>query len=196
MGDEADREFFRAEVERLSGRLYGAALRLARNSADAEDLVAETTLKAWKSFDQLEDRQAFHAWILRILSNTFISMRRRVEPECCGETDIEIDGETFSLFDRLHQPFLLWWANPEQDLIAKLLREDIAAAIDGLPVSYRAVLVMVEVNGMSYAEVAQTLGVPVGTVRSRLARGRSLMQRALWQHAVEAGLCPGKVRYG
>lgn len=196
MDFESEKEFFGAEVERLSGCLYGAALRLTRNPADAEDLVAETVLKAWKSFNQLTDRQAFHAWLLRILANTFISMRRRVHPECCGDSEIEIDGEIFSLFDQLHQPFLLWWANPEQELISKLLRKDIATAIDGLPDSYRAVLVMVEVNCMSYAEVAEALGVPTGTVRSRLARARSLMQRALWQHAVEAGICSGKVRHG
>ena len=96
---------------------------------------------------------------------------------------IEVDDCPFSLFEKMHQPFLLWWSNPELELLNKLLRQDIEAAIDAIPAEFRAVLVLVELNGQSYAEAAEALGLPVGTVRSRLARARSRLQRALWEQA-------------
>jgi RNA polymerase sigma-70 factor (ECF subfamily) len=189
MGDGEDREFFRAEIERLMDRLYGTALRLTRNRADAEDLVAETVTKAWAHLGELADRRCFQKWLLRILANTFVSDRRRARPE----VHIELDDCPFSLFERMHQPFLLWWSNPELELINKLLREDIEAAIDAIPAEFRAVLVLVELNGQSYAEAADALGLPVGTVRSRLARARSRLQRALWEQACDAGLRKARV---
>jgi RNA polymerase sigma-70 factor (ECF subfamily) len=191
MNDEDDRVFFRAEVEPLLDRLYGAALRLTRNPADAEDLVSETVAKAWANFGQLADRQAFPKWLFRILANTFISDCRHAQREPC-KTFAGLDGEQpFSLFERLHQPFLLWWSNPEQELVNKLLREDIERALDSLPVDFRTVVILVEINGHSYAEVAELLGVPIGTVRSRLSRARSRLQRALWTQAQAAGLLTG-----
>lgn len=186
-----DRAFFRAEIERLMNCLYGNALRLTRNPADAEDLVSETVVKAWAGLDQLQDRKSFPKWILRILANTFISNCRRKGYDCeqLDEGDnLDCEGEQFSLFERMHRPFLLWWSNPEQELVNKLLREDIERALDGLPGGFRTVVVLVEIQGYSYAEVAEMLGIPVGTVRSRLNRARSLLQRALWKQATEAGL--------
>ena len=97
-------------------------------------------------------------------------------------------GEPFSLFDKLHQPFLLWWSTPETTVMAKLLREDIERAIDGLPDAFRLTVVLVDVQGHSYSEAAEVLGVPIGTVRSRLARARGVLQHSLWQHARDAGL--------
>jgi RNA polymerase sigma-70 factor, ECF subfamily len=186
-----DRAFFRAEIERLMDCLYGNALRLTRNPADAEDLVSETVVKAWAGLDQLQDRQSFPKWILRILANTFISNCRR-KGHACESLDelgeLSCDEERFSLFEKMHQPFLLWWSNPEREFVNKLLREDIERALDGLPVGFRTVVVLVEIQGYSYAEAAEILGVPVGTVRSRLSRARSMLQRALWQQATEAGL--------
>jgi RNA polymerase sigma-70 factor (ECF subfamily) len=186
--DDADRVFFRAEVERLTDRLFGTALRLTRNAADAEDLVSEAVTKAWANFAQLEDRQAFPKWLFRILANTYISEQRRARPAAGEANSTDDDERPFSLFEKMHQPFLLWWANPEQDLINKLLREDIERALDALSEGFREVVVLVEINGYSYAEVADILGVPIGTVRSRLARARSMLQRALWTQAQAAGL--------
>jgi RNA polymerase sigma-70 factor, ECF subfamily len=188
MGDDPDRAFFRAEIERLMDRLYGTALRLTRNPADAEDLVAETVLKAWAHFGQLADRQCFHKWLLRILANTFISNQRRARPEIFDALEMDDEDCQFSLFEKMHQPFLLWWSNPEQELVSKMLREDIEAAIDDIPTPFRTVLVMIEINGQSYAETADALRLPIGTVRSRLSRGRCLLQKALWEQAREAGL--------
>jgi RNA polymerase sigma-70 factor, ECF subfamily len=188
MGEDPDRAFFKAEIERLTDRLYGSALRLTRNPADAEDLVAETVLKAWSHFGQLSDRQSFPKWVLRILANTFVSNRRRVRPESFEALDIDDEDCCFSLFEKMHQPFLLWWSNPEQELISKMLREDIEAAIDAMPDAFRTVLVLVEINGQSYAEAAEALDLPIGTVRSRLSRARCMLQKALWEQAREAGL--------
>jgi RNA polymerase sigma-70 factor (ECF subfamily) len=183
--------FFSERVARLADRLYGTALRLTRNGEDAEDLVAETVAKAWSKLRELRDPQSFDGWIQRILTNTFVSewRHRRASPEVAMERESEDEGEEpFSLFEKLHQPFLLWWTTPEEEAIAKLLREDIERALDALPDAFRIAIVLVEVQGYSYAEAAQLLAVPVGTVRSRLARARAQLQRALWQHAQDAGL--------
>jgi RNA polymerase sigma-70 factor (ECF subfamily) len=94
----------------------------------------------------------------------------------------------FSLFDRLHQPFLLWWSNPEQQFLTKMLRAEIERALDALPDGFRTVGILVEVQGYTYAEVAEILSVPVGTVRSRLSRARSLLQKSLWDQAQAAGV--------
>jgi RNA polymerase sigma-70 factor, ECF subfamily len=184
-------DFFAEKVARLTDRLYGTALRLARNSDDAEDLVAETVAKAWAKLGELSDRQSFDAWILRILANTFVSewRHRRASPEVAMDPEPEEgESEPFSLFERLHQPFLLWWTTPEEEVIAKLLRDDLDRALDALPDAFRVAIVLVDVQGYSYGEAAELLAVPIGTVRSRLARARSQLQRALWQHAQDAGL--------
>lgn len=186
--DRSCRRFFEGEVERLMDRLYGTALRLTRNGADAEDLVAETLAKAWANLDTLQDRQRFEKWVFRILVNTLISDRRRAQSRPVEEAPESDDNDPFSLFDRMHQPFLLWWGNPEQRLLDKLLREDIERALDSLPEEFRVAVVMVEIWGFSYAEAADALDAPVGTVRSRLARGRSQLQRALWRQADQLGI--------
>lgn len=192
--EEDDRYFFEAEVERLIDRLYGTALRLTRNPSQAEDLAADTLEKAWKRLATLEDRQSFEKWVFRIMTNTFISDKRRKREISVSDMPQPepADDDMTSLFDKLHQPFLLWWGNPEQKLLDKLLREDIEQALDSLPDAFRVVVIMVEIQGSSYADAAATLGVPVGTVRSRLSRGRSLMQAALWRQAEQHGLCRPK----
>jgi RNA polymerase sigma-70 factor, ECF subfamily len=192
--DNQAREFFAAEIDRLADRLFGTALRLTRNREDAEDLIAESVVKAWSKFAELRDPQCFEGWIQRILSNTFMSewRHRRASPIVALEAndddgDDTNDGDPFSLFEKLHQPFLLWWSNPEERAVTKLLNEDIERALDALPDAFRVAVVLVDVQGHSYAEAAELLGVPVGTVRSRLARARSALQRSLWQHACDAG---------
>jgi len=165
------------------------ALRLTRNRTDAEDRVAEALAKAWAHLPSLHDLQCFEKWVFRILVNTFIGDRRR---QAKGDLSVgQDDGCAFSLFEKVHQPFLLWWSNPEQQLLEKLRREDIERALDALPEAYRIVVIMVEVQGFSYAEVAETLSVPVGTVRSRLSRGRALLQASLWRQASQLGIAVG-----
>jgi RNA polymerase sigma-70 factor, ECF subfamily len=179
-----DRARFEVEVTAILDNLYGAALRLAKNPADAEDLVAESVAKAWASRDSLEDPARFQGWMFRILTNTFIG-------DCRKRGTVSVDepaggGSEFSLFDRLHQPFLLWWGTPEQEFLRKVLREDLQRALDALPGVFRVVVVLSMLEGFRYQEIADMLAIPIGTVRSRLARARSLLQEAVWQHSQHA----------
>jgi RNA polymerase sigma-70 factor (ECF subfamily) len=178
--------FERATLEILPD-LLGAALRLTHNREDAEDLVGETVTRAWLGIGGLRERERFRGWLFRILTNLYISQRRAraSRPE---EEPLADEAAEFSLFERLHQPFLLWWSTPEQEFLDKLVHEDLFRAIDSLPDVFRVVTVLADVQGLSYQQIADTLDVPVGTVRSRLARGRGLLQKALWQHAMDAGL--------
>jgi RNA polymerase sigma-70 factor (ECF subfamily) len=181
-----DSAWFEPAVLDVLPELLGTARRLARNREDAEDLAAEAITKAWLHRGALRERDRFAGWILRILTNLFLS-RRRSEASRPQETCLDEETE-FSLFDRLHQPFLLWWGTPEQEFLDRLLREDLIRAIEALPDHFRIVVVLADVEGLSYGEIAGSLDVPVGTVRSRLARGRALLQKALWEHACDAGL--------
>jgi RNA polymerase sigma-70 factor (ECF subfamily) len=180
---------FEHELERTLDGLYGAALRLTKNRDDAEELVADTVAKAWAHRDSLHDAQCFRAWIFRILTNTFVSdwRKKSARPEELVDDD-EVDDEPFSLFEQLHEPFLLWWGNPEQEFLNKLLREHLERAIDALPEAFRVVIVLAELEGFTYQEIGEMLQVPLGTVRSRLSRARGLLQKALWEDATEAGL--------
>jgi RNA polymerase sigma-70 factor (ECF subfamily) len=186
------REVFETQVLALLSALQGVARRLTRNDADAEDLVAETVARAWRARDSLVCEPAFRAWIFRILHNTYVSELRRAgarpRTEPLGEADAGDDAAAFSLFEQMHQPFLLWFGNPEQEFLDKLLREDLERALASLPEHHRVVVILSDLEELSYAEIAQVLGVPVGTVRSRLARARGALQKLLWQQADERGL--------
>jgi RNA polymerase sigma-70 factor, ECF subfamily len=188
---------FEAQVVALLGPLQGVARRLTCNDADAEDLVAETVARAWRSLDTLESVQAFRCWIFRILHNTFVSELRREEARPRTEP-IECDEDTgepaFSLFERMHQPFLLWFGNPEQEFLAKVLREDLERALCELPEEHRIVVILSDLEEFKYAEIAETLGIPVGTVRSRLSRARAALQKRLWRQARDHGIDPDRAR--
>jgi RNA polymerase sigma-70 factor, ECF subfamily len=190
---ESDRAWFADSVAGLLPDLYGRSVRLCGDLADAEDLVAEAVARAWEHLPSLNDRSAFRGWMFRILNNAFISECRTARAKAEHEPLDPLEPTpAFSLFERLHQPVLLWWGNPEIEFLNRLLREDLERAIDALPDGFREVMVLVDVQGLAYAEVAALLDVPVGTVRSRLSRARSRLQRALWQHGVEAGLLHGQ----
>lgn len=188
------RRAFEQEVTRLMDRLYGTALRLTRNRDEAEDIVAEAVGKAWHKLDDLRDIERLEGWLFQILNNTFVSAWRRKQSRKEHEADTDVtehetsDAIDFSIFRELHQPFLLWWGTPEQRFLNDLLHEDIQRALDSLPDAFRVVVVLVEVEGYTYEEAAALLEVPLGTVRSRLNRGRGLLQKALWEQAREAGL--------
>jgi len=186
--------FSRALNEQMPS-LYSVALRLTRNNSDAEDLVAETATRAWGALDSLEDRARFRPWIFRILHNCYISdyRKRSVRPaeaiydELASASD---DSEIAGLLIQQPDEFLNWWANPEQEVINQLLGKDLHAAIESLPEPFRVVVVLINVEGLSYDEAAEALGTSPGTVRSRMNRGRTLLQKALWHHARDAGLLP------
>jgi RNA polymerase sigma-70 factor (ECF subfamily) len=183
------REGFETQVMAMLGRLHGVATRLTRNDTDAEDLVAEAIARAWRARESLTTPDAFPAWIFRILNNTFISDRRRASVRGEIETTDSVDeARPFSIFERLHQPFLLWFSNPEQEFLDKLLRDDVDRALAALPEHYRVVVILADMEDLKYAEVADVLQIPIGTVRSRLARARAALQEALWDVARDRGM--------
>lgn len=186
-----DRDFFSQQVDDNLDRFYAHALLMTKNETNAEDLVAEGIAKAWKALDSLENTSRFVPWIMRIMTNHFISEKRKASEKTRHIEYVEEyaeDAEHFSLFEQLHQPFLLWWGNPEKEFLDDLLQKDIVAAIESLPEQFRIAVLMADVEGLSYQEIAETLDVPVGTVRSRIARARSALQKLLWDHALEKGL--------
>lgn len=185
--------WFSQQVQANMDSLYSLALRLTRNSADAEDLVAESVTKAWSSLHSLDDENRFRPWIFRILHNGFISDYRKksVRPveSCYDEAPEHDDREVISsLLIKESDEFMHWWANPEREFSNKLLGEDIMSAIESLPESFRVTILLVNVEGLSYDEAARVLDVPPGTIRSRMKRGRTLLQKSLWEHAKDAGL--------
>lgn len=186
----SNREYFEQNIESCLSRLYGTAMRFTKNTSDAEDLVAETVVRGLDKIDSLKERERMVHWLVRIMSNYFISECRKKEnktPHEHYEEEVS-DEQPFSLFERLHQPFLLWWGTPEQDFLNNTLSEDISNAIDTLKDKYRVVVVLSDIEGMTYQEIAEVLEVPIGTVRSRLARGRSMLQKLLWEHGKDREL--------
>ncbi|MDH4095851.1 MAG: sigma-70 family RNA polymerase sigma factor [Betaproteobacteria bacterium] len=184
---------FSRQIREHMDALYSFALRLTRHGADAEDLVAEATIRAWSAIDTLSDDGRFRSWMFRILHNCYVSDYRRksVRPAELGYEELpapDDEGDVASVLVRQPDAFLHWWANPEREVVNKLLGRDLQAAIQALPESFRVVVVLINVEGLSYDEAAEVLGVPAGTIRSRMNRGRTLLQKALWQHAQDAGL--------
>ena len=176
-----DRRLLRAsfEAEALSylDDLYRVALRTTRRPADAEDLVQETILRAYKAWDGFEAGSNCKAWLLRILMNTFITTYRR------GKT-----ARAFVERDQRETSELLYGGRAEAaaDPARKhedVLSDEVAAALAALPEPYRVVVVLSDVEGLRYREIAQTLAIPVGTVMSRLHRGRRQLEAVLGEHA-------------
>lgn len=193
MNRDTTRSEFSLRIEAQLDALYGVALRLTRNAADAEDLVAEAVAKAWYNIDKLDDWDCFRAWCFRILRNHFISGYRKSSraPEFLrldAPCDEDGDGDLASVLYAQSDDFLQWWADPEKTLSDKFLGETIMSAIEALPEAFRITILLVNVDGLSYDEAAAVLGVPPGTVRSRMKRGRTLLQKALWEQAQERGL--------
>ena len=172
------------------GSLYSTAMRFTKNRPDAEDLVSETVAKAWHSFSTLEDRKRFRPWIFCIMRNCFISSYRKSSEETVYEENPAEDSkqEIAALLVQQSNDFMNWWANPEKEFFNDLLCDDIMKAIESLPESFQSTILLVNLEGFTYDEAAEILGVSSGTIRSRMNRGRTLLQRALWQHAKDAGL--------
>ena len=169
--------------------LYRTALRLTGSGADAEDLVAESVTKAWAAIGSLDDRDRFRPWVFRILHNTFISNYRKRTARPTESAYHEDNDESLgALLNEQPDEFLIWWANPERQFFSEVLGETIMAAIGELPVEFRMTILLINVEGLKYDEAAEALGVPAGTVRSRMKRWRTLLQKALWRQAREAGL--------
>ncbi len=187
------KQFFTQSIEDNMDSIFALALRLTRNGADAEDLVAESITRAWTAISRLDNHNAFRPWIFRILHNCFVSNYRKkkvrpVEIVYQETSDSEDTEDVAPLLIQQPDEFLNWWANPEREFTNNLLGEQIMEAIEKLPESFRITIVLVNIEGLSYDEAADVLEVSPGTVRSRMNRGRTLLQKALWEHARDAGL--------
>ena len=164
--------------------LYNTALRLTHNPNDAEDLVQEVFYKAFRSLNQFESGTNARAWLFKILINTHISQYRKTshDPTVGGYDDIE----EFSLYNQVHSRA----ASPSDSpsgILDRFIAEDIQKAIDKLPETFRDVVMLVDIEGFSYKEASDILEIPVGTVMSRLFRSRKILQKYLWEYAVEYG---------
>lgn len=164
--------------------LYRVALRLTGNPSDADDLVQETMLKAYRAWHQYEQGTNAKGWLLTILRHAFINeyRRRRRHPET-----VDLDAiEPYAVLDDERQD-----DDPQGQFFDKIVDDEVLQAIDALPEQFREAVVLSDVEGMSYEEVARILDVPIGTVKSRLFRGRRLLQAKLYEYAVSMGYIKG-----
>ena len=178
----------RNEFEQLAMKhvdpLYSAALRLTRNDRDAEDLVQETFLRAYRFFERFERGTNIKAWLFKILTNTFINKYRRTVKERSIVEGPEQDTVQAQVASRETGDQA---ADPERWFFDRLLSDEVLRAVDALPLDFRMVVILADLQEFSYREIADILDVPVGTVMSRLYRGRRLLQKALAQYAVDSG---------
>ena len=183
----ADQSAFADQAMEYMPQLYSAALRMTRNAADAEDLVQETYLKAYRGFDRFEEGTNLRAWLYRILTNTFINMYRSKKRR---PTETELDeGEDLYLYRRLGGlEAARATRSAEDELMDFFTESEVKDAIEALPEQYRLVVLLCDVEGFSYKEIAEWLEIPIGTVMSRLHRGRKALQKQLYEFAVERGL--------
>ena len=185
----ADRAEFAEQALPLAPQLYSAALRMTRNVSDAEDLVQETYLKGYRSFSTFESGTNLRAWLFRILTNTYINTYRAKQrrPE-----ETELDSlEDFYLYRRIGGIEEALAARSAEDELMDLFTDDeVKQALEDLPENFRLPVLLADVEGFSYKEIAEMLEIPIGTVMSRLHRGRKSMQKALYEFAEERGLVP------
>lgn len=167
--------------------LYRTALRMTRNASDAEDLVQEAYLRAFRSLHQFTEGTNLRAWLFRILTNTYINeyRRRQRRPTSASLDDIE----EFYLYDHLVQsPVQPPDERPEDVVVERLTIDNVIQAIESLPEEFRQVVLLADVEGFAYREIAEIVGIPVGTVMSRLFRARRRLQKQLYDSAVESGI--------
>ena len=186
----ADQATFADQAMDLMPSLYAAALRMTRNPADAEDLVQETYLRAYRGFGGFEQGTNLKAWLFRILTNTYIN-RYRQQKRRPDETDLD-DVEDFYLYRRLGGVDQARIAKSAEDTLLELFTDDeVKDALESLPETFRMAVLLADVEGFAYKEIAEILDIPIGTVMSRLHRGRKALQKALYDFAVDRGLVDG-----
>jgi RNA polymerase sigma-70 factor (ECF subfamily) len=169
--------------------LYGAALRMTRSPADAEDLVQETYLRAFRAWHQFEPGTNLKAWLFRILTNLYITSyrRRQREPAMVSAGD----SEEFDLYASLAGQTEFTARSAESIVLEDLVDDDVKKALSDLPEQFRIAILLADVEGFSYREIADMLDIPIGTVMSRLHRGRTALPKALMGLALERGLLAG-----
>lgn len=183
----ADQAMFADQAMEYAPQLFSAAMRMTRNRADAEDLVQETYLKGFRSFHTFTEGTNLRAWLFRILTNTYIN-RYRAKQRRPDETDLA-DVEDLYLYHRLGTLDDASRGRSAEDSLMEILADDeVKAALEGLPDNFRLPVVLADVEGFSYKEIAEMLEIPIGTVMSRLHRGRKAMHKALYEYARVRGL--------
>ncbi|MDX9724031.1 MAG: sigma-70 family RNA polymerase sigma factor [Myxococcota bacterium] len=184
--DKAARAAFREEALPHLDALFGVALRLTKNERDAEDLVQETFLKAFHHFDKYQKGTNCKAWLFKILTNAFINRYRKRQKERTFLADDEpgagLDAYAAPEAGELDRSF----ESPEE-LFHNAFSDDVRAALEAIPVDFRMVVLLADLQDFSYREIAEIMDCPIGTVMSRLYRGRRLLQRQLVDYAVSQG---------
>lgn len=170
------RQRFEREAMAHLDALYAFALKLSRSRDDAEDLVGDTMLRAFDRWDQYNLGTNIRAWLFTILYHVFVSRKRRIDAR---EVHAPDDAEGWSAFEAVGE------IDPEGRFYDSFLDEEVTKAIEALPDEYRSAVVLSDLHDLRYAEIAEILGVPEGTVKSRLFRGRRLLQKKLVDYAVE-----------
>ena len=183
-GDEnRRRQEFEALAQSYQKQIFNAALRMTGNRDDAEDLAQETFVRAWTCFDQFQPGTHFRAWLFRILTTTFINQYRKKNrtPEMLAWEDLTPEAERFIVDQNGTE-------DPEEAVLATVTDEEVQSALNSLPPEFRTVVVLCDLQEMSYQETADALQIPIGTVRSRLSRGRMMLRRKLMRYAKEHSL--------
>ena len=183
----ADQANFEDDAMQYAQQLYAAAMRMTRNPADAEDLVQETFLKAYRAYHTYTEGTNLKAWLYRILTNTYINRYRKLSRR---PTEVDLgEVEDLYLYRRVSTEGT-WEASrsAEEEVLSGFVDSDVKQAIEALPEHFRLPVLLADVEGFSYKEISDIMDVPIGTVMSRLHRGRKALQKALWEFASERGL--------
>lgn len=175
--------------------LYNTAYRMTRNAEDAEDLVQETYFKAYKYFHRFEPGTNLKAWLFKIMKNTFINIYRKNQKKPPSSDFADIEG----IFEnQVSDEFPRKIKSPEEDLLENVLDGHVQQALDSLPADYRMAVILADLENFSYKEISEILEIPLGTVMSRLYRGRKLLEGVMLQYAEEHGYlqsgAPAKMR--
>jgi len=185
--EDQRRERFERDAMPLMPQLYSAALRLTRNPADAEDLVQEAYLRAYRGFAGFTPGTNLKAWLYRILTNTFINNYRKKQRQ--PVTVLEDEIPDWYLYDHLADGSATGdTASAEAQVLERMPDEDVRAALDALPEAFRMAVWLADVEGFAYKEIAEIMDIPIGTVMSRLHRGRKSLEKMLWDKVRERGL--------
>ena len=185
----ADQATFADQAMDLMPSLYAAALRMTRNPADAEDLVQETYLRAYRGFGGFQEGTNLKAWLYRILTNTYINSYR-AKKRRPDETDLD-EVEDLYLYRRIGGlEAAMAGRSAEDELLDRFTDTEVKEALESLPENFRMAVLLADVEGFAYKEIADILDIPIGTVMSRLHRGRKALQKRLYQFAVDRNLTP------
>ena len=181
------RDQFTSDAMQYAPQLFSTALRMTRNRSDAEDLVQETYIKGWRSFHTFQEGTNLRAWLFRIMTNTYIN---KYNAQKRKGTEVELDDvEELFLYKRLGSIDQSQLSSSAEDQMLELFTDDeVKNALESLPEDFRIPVLLSDVDGFSYKEIAEMLEIPIGTVMSRLHRGRKAMQKMLYEYARDRGL--------